>query len=123
MKHGECDHLTEYLILKGYKESIAASGLELFVGSWEEAVKWAVHPVSEVDIDYYHDLYQRTELYLVLQHAFEEQIEPYRERIEKADNLFKDHTIEDKIPCPSYINEEPDIEKHWWLFRVPKKTI
>ncbi len=118
MKHGECDPLTEYLICKGFNDGIVETGLEIFVDSWEEAVKWAIGNYDSADIDY--DLYQRTELYQAMKHVSPEQIAPYAERIEKADNYYKEHTVENSIPHDSYIDEDPDRKVHWWLFRSPK---
>ncbi len=117
-KHGECDPLTEYLICKGFSDGTVVTGLEIFVDSWEEAVKWAIGNYDSADIEY--DLYQRTTLYQVLRHASPEQIAPFAERIEKADNYYKEHTVEDNTPYESYIDEKLDRKVHWWLFRSPK---
>ena len=92
--------------------------MDIFVYSWEESVKWAIGNYDSEDIGY--DLYQRTKLYQALKHSSPEQIAPFAERIEKADNYYRDHTVESSIPYESYIDERLDRKVYWWLFRSPK---
>ena len=94
--------------------------MEIFVESWEEAVKWAIGNYDSADRGY--DLYQRTQLYKVMKFASPEQIAPFAERIGKADSFYKEHTVEDNHPHESFIDEEPDKEVHWWLFRSSRNS-
>lgn len=125
VKHVKCDPLTEYLILEGFSYKIIESGLEPFVSSWEESVKWIKIDSQPVSEEYYHDLSHRTCLFLTLQLASPEQIEPYSERIIQADELFKMYTIEIDTPFNQYTDNIDKIEKriHWWLFRIPPKGL
>ena len=116
-KHGKPDTLTEYFILQGFSEDKIQEGLAPFVDAWEEALVWIERGDSE---EYDWNLWQRSELYEVLRHATDEQIEPYRERIEKADEKFRSITREAEDSYGYLIdnNETIDRHVHWWLFRV-----
>jgi hypothetical protein len=122
MDHGECNALTEYLILKGYSDDTVESGLESFVKDWEKRVEWIRGEYREVSEEYYFDIWRRSMLFLALEHASPEQIAPYRERLKSADEILKKSTIEDNSPCDIYPDEieNPNRETHWWLYRLPK---
>ena len=120
--HDGCDSLTEYLILKGFPDYIIENGLEPFVSSWEESVKWILGVVPLIQEEYDYDLSQRTDLYIALQYASTEQLSLYSVRIQQADNIFIQNTIEKDKPWEAYLSEigVPDNYKHWWVFRIPK---
>lgn len=124
-EHGECDALTEYLILSGHSDIVVESGLRILVERWEESVSRIGKGHPAVYEESSHDLWQRCELFLVLEHALPEQIAPYRERIALYDEVFKEGTMEIESPCDIYPDEikQPDHEVHWWLFRIPKKGL
>lgn len=104
--------------MRGYSYEKAKAGLEPFVSSWEESVKYIEQSNCE-DIgyseEYNHDLWARTELYHVLQHATKEQIKTFSQRIKQADLRFKNVTVITNI-AKNHI-DEPDKNSHWWLFR------
>lgn len=114
----EIDSLTQHLVLEGYSYEEAKAGLEPFVLSWEESVKY-IEQSNYEDIDYSeeydHDLWARTELYYVLQHATKEQIKTFSQRIKQTDLRFKNVTVTTNI-ANNHI-DEPDKNIHWWLFR------
>ncbi|HPJ67860.1 MAG TPA: hypothetical protein PLQ82_07200 [Desulfobacteraceae bacterium] len=118
-KYGECDSLTEYLILEGYPDEYIKVGLEPFVSSWEDSVQWIVESVDLEDYD--NDLFARTCLHLALQHASPEQKAIFSSRIKKADEVFIQNTIEEDSPCGTYPEEinESNKNMHWWLYRIP----
>ena len=125
LKNSEVDSLTRYLILSGYPDDVVKAGLESFVAAWEESAKWIRCDFPLVSDEYYYDLFQRSQLYLVLQHASPMQIAAYSTRIDQADHIFKQHTIEIDAPCDAFIDDIKKSEKeiHWWLFRLPKKGL
>lgn len=116
-KHGPVDSLTEYFILQGESDDTIKAGLEPYVEDWEEAVKWIERDTSEYDWD----LWQRISLYEILRHATAENIEPYRDRIEKADEKFRSITHEVAKPITTLFDDKEIINRntHWWLFRIP----
>lgn len=123
IRHGKCDSLTEFLILKGYTDETVKSGLESFVSSWEESVKWIKTEYMPVSEEHYYELFHRTCLFLVLQHASPEQINPFLVRISLGDEIFKKNTMEVDTPCDPFTDDIGKIDKqmHWWLFRLPSK--
>lgn len=120
--HGDCDPLTEHLILEGHNDCTVKKGLEPFVSSWEETIKWINEDVPLVQEEYDYDISQRTNLFIVLQHASSEQKSAYSERIQTADDVFIQNTIEIDKPLAKYLPGigMVDKDKHWWLFRIPK---
>ncbi|HRV44947.1 MAG TPA: hypothetical protein P5208_06545 [Smithellaceae bacterium] len=116
-KHGEPDALTKYFILEGFSEDEIKDGLAPFVEAWEEALVWIEKGDAE---EYDWDLWQRSTLYEVLRFATAEQIEPYRERIEKADEKFRSmtHEVENSYGYLLDKNETINRQTHWWLFRI-----
>jgi hypothetical protein len=113
----ELNSLTRYLILQGSSYEEASQGLEPYVSWWEHSVLY-IEEFRDCWEEYVHDLWARSQLYEVLKYAPEEELNRYRERIEKADAAFKDVTIEGDIPCRHLKN--PDMKEHWWLFRSRK---
>lgn len=115
---GQVDELICYLVLEGYSDEIIndviENGIEIFVSSWEESVEWIVKTPDDTE-EYDHDIYPRTELFFVMQYASPEQIDPFKDRIEKADSMFRMATKEHA----EFIRhmDKPDRAKHWWLFR------
>jgi len=118
-RHGKPDTLTEYFILQGFSEDEIKEGLAPFVESWEEALVWIERGDSE---EYDWTLWQRSKLYEVLSQATDEQIEPYRERIEKADEKFRSMTYEVGESYGYLLDDKETINRqtHWWLFRRVK---
>lgn len=118
-RRGEPEALTEYFILQGFSEDEIKEGLAPFVEAWEEALVWIERGDSE---EYDWNLYQRIELYEVLRYATAEQIKPYRERIEKADEKFRSITYEAGKSYGHLLDDKETINRHihWWLFRLPK---
>lgn len=124
LNHGSADALTRHLLLEGYGEDVVADGLESFVAGWEESVHWIVklkhNNAQGILEEFQFDLYKRTELFSVSRYANEEQLACYMERIQKADQMFGNATIqsEDAYVFPDTI-ETVDRNEHWWLFRIP----
>jgi hypothetical protein len=115
-QHGKPDALTEYFILNGFSEDDIKEGIAPFIEEWEEAIYWI--EIGDVE-EYDWDLWKRSVLYEVLRYATDEQIEPYRERIEKADEKFRSITREVENPYGYLVDKNETINKavHWWLFR------
>lgn len=115
-QHGEPDALTEYLILQGFAADEIKEGLEPYIETWEEAVLWIERGDSD---EYDWSLWKRSALYEVLRHATDEQIEPYRARIEKADEKFRSITREVETSYGNLVDKKEFINRqtHWWLFR------
>lgn len=61
--------------------------------------------------EYYCDLFQRTVLYLALQQASPEQVAQYSVRIDRADQIFKENTIETDNACDPCTNDIKKPEK------------
>lgn len=117
-RHGKPDALTEYFILQGFSEDEIKEGLEPYIEEWEEAIYWIGRDDGS---EYDWDLWKRSSLYEVLRHATTEQIEPYRERIKKADEKFRSMTYEVKDSYGDLLDKNETINRdmHWWLFRIP----
>lgn len=117
----EITSLTNYLILEGYSYEEAKEGLEPFVSSWERSVKH-IEKSRTIDLGYSeefdHDLWARSELYKVLQHASEGEQKIFHHRISQADLRFKNATVTSKIVNNHVDN--PDEKLHWWLYRINK---
>jgi hypothetical protein len=57
-----------------------------------------------------------------MSHAPREMIQPFEERIQKADEQFKKLTSECEYPAnPVWDIENLNRETHWWLFRWSRK--
>lgn len=119
----EVNSLTRYLILEdglSYEEAI--KGLEPAVSEWEMRVKY-IEEAKTTDIgyseEYDYDLWSRSELYREMQHAPDEELRKFSDRIDQADQRFKNATVEYSLPNNHVDN--PDKEIHWWLFRVNKE--
>jgi len=93
-QHGTITALIEFLILNSYPDNIIQKvekdGIEFFVAAWEEAVSWI--PDDDVFEEYQKDLWTRNRLGMILEHASESEREKYMERIQVADDLFKNGT-------------------------------
>ncbi|MBN1830184.1 MAG: hypothetical protein JW884_13720 [Deltaproteobacteria bacterium] len=117
----ELGPLSSHLILQGRSYDEAMKGLEPYVSHWEESVKY-IEEMSVDDIafseEYDHDLSARFELYNVLKYASEEEIGRYRNRIDKADQAFKECTVESNFSNKHI--KDPDKLKYWWLIRRKK---
>lgn len=115
----EIDPLTEYLILQGESYEEAQKGLEPYVALWEQSAEY-IEIYSLCSEEYDHDIWMRSELYKVLEHASPEQIAPFAQRIEEADLRFKKASS----PIDSPINhiDNPDKDIHWWLFRWTNRS-
>jgi len=117
--HGKPDALTEYFILHDFSDDEIKEGLEPFIEAWEEALVWIERGDSE---EYDWDLWRRSALYEVLRRATDEQITPYRDRIEKADEKFKSITYEVEKSYGFLLDDKEPVNRqtHWWLFRQRK---
>lgn len=113
------DPLTEYLILSGHPDESVIKGLEVYVVSWEEEVEWIEKLGAGEEFGL--TLFQRSQLYLVMQHASSEQIAPYREKITQADQVFMRNTTDTDTSSESHLDGmgNPDKKVHWWLYRRP----
>jgi hypothetical protein len=110
--------LDQFLILEGYSYQEAEKGLEPFISLWEESITFIERSKSS-DIgaieEYDHDIWARTELFNAMQHASEDVISKFEDRIKIADQRFKNATTNSLSPN-NHI-DSPDLYLHWWLFR------
>ncbi len=117
--------LEEHLCLLGYPEDVIEMGLEFFVSSWEKSVSWYADQDEKnskefglTEMEFGLDVWCRTELHTVLQHARDQEKKQYQKRIDKADRKFREVTMRKDSPVYDFLSElEPEI--HWWLYRIP----
>lgn len=114
--------LTRFLISEGYSYDDAKEGLEPFVSWWEESVEY-IEQASVNDVgyneEYDHDLWARTMLFNVLEHASKDELKKFENRISMADQRFINATDQTHMAINHIDN--PDMDIHWWLFRRIKK--